>query len=527
MRRILLLSTFVLSLISGPLYAQGPQSISSVPTLAALRSAPTSQFKTSVLRQGYLTPGDGGEALYKPSSSPCSLNTGNGDNGSQVRSADGKCWIGYFSAGVDVRIFGALPGVADASIGINAAGVYVNTILGGGDVVIRDVHLTVRNPIIWLPNVSYSCDKSSSITATASTNAIVQTATGAPYRLNEVRWRGCKLYGGLLATHIFDLKDFQMVWITDAYLVNVNGSYVKMGDAAQSAATFGLHFVHNVINRESATAAPVGNYGIESAGPFGSGNDVFIDNEIIGTSIGIYGPQADFFVDSNHFWTDPFGGRGDMLHCAEITAYGANYTNNQCDFGTQNFAGTADLYAYAIDVGAVGFVNTFSNNRINSTYGANNHGGAFNLATNVSLTAFANVFECTGGHAFLTDFNGSTTNLNAVVNNGIGCIQQPSAQMVSVQNGAVMVGGARIVPRAGSTNNGLLFDFGGLGGANAAGINAYDYGTLTSRDLHFQDAGGLLFQKNLGPSGGGNQYGCVNGTTGQVFKGAGAAPGAC
>jgi hypothetical protein len=342
-----------------------------------------------------------------------------------------------------------------------------------------------------------------------------------------VRWRGCKLYGGLLATHIFDLKDFQMVWITDSYLVNVDGSYVKMGDATESATTFGLHFVHNVINRESATAAPAGNYGIESAGPFGSGNDVIIDNEIIGTSIGIYGPQADFFVDANHFWTDPFGSRGDMLHCAEITAYGANYTNNQCDFGTQNFAGSTDLYAYAIDAGAVGFVNTFSNNRINSTYGANNHGGAFNLAANVSLTAFANVFECTGGHAFLTDFNGSTTNLNAVVNNGIGCIQQPSSQMVSVANGAVMVGGARIVPRVGSTNNGLLFDFGGLGGANVAGINAYDFGAIAARSINLQDAGGGIFEKNLTASPGSKQIRCTDGTNGLAYKAAGAAPGVC
>lgn len=46
-----------------------------------------------VLREGFTTPGDGGGAFYYSSGSACSLNGGNGDDGSQVKAADGGCWL--------------------------------------------------------------------------------------------------------------------------------------------------------------------------------------------------------------------------------------------------------------------------------------------------------------------------------------------------------------------------------------------------------------------------------------------------
>lgn len=51
----------------------------------------------SVYRAGFTSPGDGGGAVYTASPLPCSLNGGNGDNGSQVRSADNTCWIADLS----------------------------------------------------------------------------------------------------------------------------------------------------------------------------------------------------------------------------------------------------------------------------------------------------------------------------------------------------------------------------------------------------------------------------------------------
>jgi hypothetical protein len=78
-----------------------------VPTNTALRALPSTQY-TSVLRLGFFSPGDGGRATYVSTGLPCSLNEGNGDDGSQVRSADGKCWLADMSEGpASVKVFGA------------------------------------------------------------------------------------------------------------------------------------------------------------------------------------------------------------------------------------------------------------------------------------------------------------------------------------------------------------------------------------------------------------------------------------
>ena len=100
--------TVVLSLMAGGACAQ------TVPTNAALQSLPSTSYP-SVTRLGFSSPGDGGQAIYVPSGSACSLNGGDGDNGSQVRSADGLCWIADFSLGpVSVKVFGAAgEGVTD------------------------------------------------------------------------------------------------------------------------------------------------------------------------------------------------------------------------------------------------------------------------------------------------------------------------------------------------------------------------------------------------------------------------------
>ena len=94
------LSAF-LSLLAGGARAQ------TVPTNAALQSLPSTSYP-SVTRLGFLSPGDGGRAIYVPLGSACPLNGGEGDNGSQVRSADGMCWIADFSAAPpSVKVFGA------------------------------------------------------------------------------------------------------------------------------------------------------------------------------------------------------------------------------------------------------------------------------------------------------------------------------------------------------------------------------------------------------------------------------------
>jgi hypothetical protein len=101
----------------------GPVGLPSVPTLAALKATPIAQHKY-IQRLGFNAPGDGGGASYTSSTSPCPLNTGNGDNGSQVKPNVGSgCWLANFPNGqANILVFGADPtGVADSMPAIRAA----------------------------------------------------------------------------------------------------------------------------------------------------------------------------------------------------------------------------------------------------------------------------------------------------------------------------------------------------------------------------------------------------------------------
>lgn len=71
-----------------------------VKTMAELKALPVAVADNTgvVFLLGYYTPGDFGEAVpYVPSTSPCTLNSGNGDDGSQAEAPGGNCWIAAFS----------------------------------------------------------------------------------------------------------------------------------------------------------------------------------------------------------------------------------------------------------------------------------------------------------------------------------------------------------------------------------------------------------------------------------------------
>jgi hypothetical protein len=72
----------------------------------------------SINRLGFAQSGDAPSVTYLPSVSACSLNAGAGDGGSQVRSADGKCWVANLPNDVDARIFGY---VADGATSVAPA----------------------------------------------------------------------------------------------------------------------------------------------------------------------------------------------------------------------------------------------------------------------------------------------------------------------------------------------------------------------------------------------------------------------
>jgi hypothetical protein len=97
------------------------QDTGQIATLAALTALSTATYSHAT-RMGYLASGDSPPVVYAASSSACTLNSGSGDNGSQVPSADGKCWLATFDGAADLRIWGADPTAAhDSTTAINNA----------------------------------------------------------------------------------------------------------------------------------------------------------------------------------------------------------------------------------------------------------------------------------------------------------------------------------------------------------------------------------------------------------------------
>lgn len=88
------------------------QSVRSSPyvnTLVDLKAASTLSYTTGVWRLTYNTSSTAPPLFYIPSGTACSLNSGDGDNGWQVKSSNSKCWIAVFpTSGIDARQFGLL-----------------------------------------------------------------------------------------------------------------------------------------------------------------------------------------------------------------------------------------------------------------------------------------------------------------------------------------------------------------------------------------------------------------------------------
>ncbi len=94
-----------------------------------------------------------------------------------------------------------------------------------------------------------------------------------------------------------------------------------------------------------------------------------------------------------------------------------------------------------------------------------------------------------GGNIQFFNYNGTTWSelmrITSAGNVGIGTAVP--TQNLDVYTGGMVVRGASGVPASG---NGLVIDFGGLGGANTGSIQGYDYGVATARNLVLEPAGG-------------------------------------
>jgi hypothetical protein len=100
---------------------------STVPTNAALMALSTATT-SSVIRLGFNAPGDAPAIFYNASTGACSLNSGAGDNGSQVQSADSNCWLANFpTRELDVHEWGVAGTGSDDTVALQAAINYAET----------------------------------------------------------------------------------------------------------------------------------------------------------------------------------------------------------------------------------------------------------------------------------------------------------------------------------------------------------------------------------------------------------------
>lgn len=115
---------------------------------AALQALSTAVTGT-VTRLGFSAAGDTPPLTYTASASACSLNSGAGDNGSQVKSADNKCWIAQFPpGGADIRWFGAKTGS-----GNNSTTAFQNAVAASNDVYVPPGQFYMN---ATLSNISYT-----------------------------------------------------------------------------------------------------------------------------------------------------------------------------------------------------------------------------------------------------------------------------------------------------------------------------------------------------------------------------------
>jgi hypothetical protein len=132
-----------------PFPSPGDTSATHITTQAALASYSGTQ--TTLIRDGFYVPGDGGAAVYTLTNGACSLNAGAGDGGSQVPfSGGGKCWAAYIGNSTSVRLWGAKgDGSTDDTAAFQNAVNAITSITGGGTLTIpRGYYCIKSGPIV-------------------------------------------------------------------------------------------------------------------------------------------------------------------------------------------------------------------------------------------------------------------------------------------------------------------------------------------------------------------------------------------
>ncbi len=151
-----------------------------VPDSATLMARSTVDYAQGIWRDDYAAGFGAPPVFYLPSDKACSLNGGNGDNGSQVKSSNGSCWVARLeSAPHDVRIWGASPGSADSNAAITAA-------LAAGPVTGSSLTYGVSGSISLPPGTDLSNITLTQLSAGSNTRTLF-ASSGDTIRLKRVK----------------------------------------------------------------------------------------------------------------------------------------------------------------------------------------------------------------------------------------------------------------------------------------------------------------------------------------------------
>jgi hypothetical protein len=378
----------------------GTSALGTAPTMGAATLYPTVATNTAlkalstvttgvVTRLGFVSRGDIAALIYTASGSACSLNAGAGDNGSQVVSADSKCWIASFPPGeIDSREWGVIAdGATDNTTPLQAAWTYA---------------ASVNRDVLLPPSNSVNSVKFSSITAPTPTNgntgnrsALVGQGEGLTFLQSSVTGASCAIIlnatYGVNSSYNDTFHDFTLSGVNAG-----NGFCITNVTHASFSHVFMTSFNNGVFAQDSIDISWIEctwngfvNAGVDA---------VFVTNSH---------PNAWTFIDPHVFFAINYG----MIfqNPADLNIIGGDWENN-------NISGTAGASALYI-----------LGNPLEGTKGLTMTGGYFSInagAADITIAdggaALNGVHVITGAEFQRANNTGFVTNNILLSNNGTG-----------------------------------------------------------------------------------------------------------
>jgi hypothetical protein len=422
-----------------------PPALPSVNTLASLKALSAGAYPT-VRRLGYTAAGDGGDAVYTWSGSSCSISSGAGDNGLQVKPTTGTgCWIASFPAsGADVRAWGAVAdGVTDAGPAINTAlanyhgtlilpatdsGFYINTTV----LVTHTLVGTSMRPInnmgsgntypqqSWLlcsrtVNPCVQANNSGALSTGAQLeNIIIAGASGAP----NSGVVGLQFAGGY-QTNTRNVHVVNFDWCVEW---GPEGSVGGLGSTNYNLNVGACQTHYFVIDGWPEIRNIGGRAGLNGSGDYGASSDfVYITHT---TTTGSGGGPNTIMFDDYHFNPGGSGGVACAINFGGWTGSGGGqneyrFTNDHFEWHT--YTGVATQGIFCSDSTVPQISQLFVSNMAGSTGGLTVPGFSLNSLTSLNQVFFENnVLPCSSITLSPTPASGVSFNSVHFSNNN-GC----------------------------------------------------------------------------------------------------------